>query len=631
MMRAESKKPWTGLMAAAGMISIAVLSGCAQGPSSSSPPISAQDRVPLPTVYPALKGTVGEYVGLGYTGPIVVRGWGLVAGLPNTGSGQMPPPIRKLMLNRLLRAGVGFYTRGTGNIDPNQILASKQVAAVAVEGAIPPLAVRGTTFDVYLRALPNTSTTSLENGLLWPVGLRVHIRLVDQSRVVARARGPVFCDPFTADGKLKPANALVREGRVIGGAVVEHSVPCLLELYNPSYRITDLIQRVINQHYGNYPPVATAENDRVIKVRIIHRFRHHPMRFVRRVLELYLAGNVPGFNDRQAEVIIKSLRDPAAPHEALAVALEQLGAPILPILQKHYKSSNAAVAYYCLQTGARLGDSDAITDISKIALDAASPFQRHAIYTLAHCHDRFLAGLTFRKLLHSASRRVQILGYKALLSIHSSIVYSQEISQKFIMDIIPGRQKCTIYVTTHRLPRIAFLGRIPTLAPGSLYISPHDTLTVNYPPAAAVPAGNGKSAANTEPVELYYRNPQNGQTVSMKSGAAIPAILATLAGAPDPFSKHFNPHQAFIGASYQRVVQLLYTLCHTGQIRADFRMESITGKTRLLMATLNQPRPSRSTMTHTAKNVTTAPGAGAPFSTKLPGELPAGSQSGGTQ
>jgi hypothetical protein len=223
------------------------------------------------------------------------------------------------------------------------------------------------------------------------------------------------------------------------------------------------------------------------------------------------------------------------------------------------------------------------------------------------------------------------MGYKALLSIHSSIVYSQEISQKFIMDIIPGRQKCTIYVTTHRLPRIAFLGRIPTLAPGSLYISPHDTLTVNYPPVADVPACHGKSAANTEPVELYYRNPLNGQTVSMKSGAAVPAILATLAGAPDPFSKHFNPHQAFIGASYQRVVQLLYTLCHTGQIRADFRMESITGKTRLLMATLNQPRPSRSTMTHTAKHVATAPGTGAPFSTKLPGELPAGSQQGGTQ
>lgn len=612
---------------AAALMSVVIVSGCSQGPSSSSPPVAAQDRIPLPSVYPALRGTVGQYVGLGYTGPIVVRGWGLVAGLPNTGSGQMPPPIRKIMLNRLLRDGVGFYTRGTGNIDPNQILASKRIAAVAVEGAIPPLAVRGMTFDVYLKALPNTSTTSLENGLLWPVGLRVHIRLVDQSKVVARARGPVFCNPFTADGRLKPANALVREGRVIGGAVVEQSVPCLLELYNPSYRITDLIQRVINQHYGNYPPVATAENDRVIKVRIIHRYRHDPMRFVRRVLELYLAGNVPGFNAHQAQVIIKSLHDPAAPHEALAVALEQLGAPVLPIIQKHYNSSNAAVAYYCLQTGARLGDSDAITDISQIALDTASPFQRQAIYTLAHCHDRFLAGITFRKLLHSASRRVQIMGYKALLSIHSSIVYSQEISQKFFMDIIPGRQKCTVYVTTHRVPRIAFLGKIPTLAPGSLYISPHDALTVNYSPPAA---GSSKSAGGG-PVELYYRNPLTGQTVSLRSGAAVPAILAVLAGAPNPFSKNFNPRQPFIGASYQRVVEMLYALSRKGMISADFRMESITGKTRLLMATLNEPRPSHSTMNRTATGTKTKSGTAAPFSTRLPGELPAGSQSTGGQ
>ncbi len=614
------------LSAAAGLLCLSILAGCSQGPSSSNPPIAAQDRVPLPSVYPALRGTVGQYAGLGYTGPIVVRGWGLVAGLPNTGSGQMPPPIRKLMLNRLLRAGIGFYTRGTGDIDPNQILNSKQVAAVAVEGAIPPLATQGTSFDVYLKALPNTGTTNLENGLLWPVGLRVHIRLADQSDVVARARGPVFCNPFTSKGTLKPANAIVRNGRVIGGAMVLHSVPAVLELYTPSYRITDLIQRVINQHYGNYPAVATAENDQVVKVRILHRYRHYPMRFIRRIMELYLAGNVPGFNAHQAQVIIRSLRDPAAPHAALGVALEQLGEPIIPILNKHYNSSNPAVAYYCLQAGARLGDSDAITDISKIALDTTSPFERKAIYTLSHCHDRFLAGVTFRKLLRSASRKVQIMAYKALLTIHSSIVYSQEISQKFIMDIVPGHQRCTIYVTTHRIPRIAFLGRIPSLAPGALYISPRDALTVNYLPAKTKTANDKKTAPPKEPVTLYYRSPLTGQTVSMKCGAALPSILATLAGAPNPFAKHFNPHQPFIGASYQRVVEMLYTLCHSGQVDADFHMETISGKNRLLMATLNRPRPSRSTMTPSAKKGLATQPSSTPFSTRLPGELPAGAQ-----
>jgi hypothetical protein len=621
----RGKKLFTTL---AGILSLGILAGCSQGPSSSTPPITAQDRIPLPSVYPALRGTVGQYVGLGFSGPIVVRGWGLVANLPNTGSGQMPPPIRKVMLNRLLRAGVGFYTSGLGNIDPNQILNSKQVAAVAVEGAIPPLAVAGTTFDVYLKALPNTGTTSLKNGLLWPVGLRVHIRLVDQSEVLARARGPVFCNPFTSTGALKPANAIVREGRVIGGAMVEHSVPAVLELYNPSYRITDLVQRVINQHYGNYPAVATAENDRVVKVRIIHRYRHDPMRFIRRIMNLYLAGNVPGFNNHQAQVIIKSLHDPAAPHASLGVALEQLGRPILPILMKHYHSSNPAVAYYCLQAGARLGDSDAITAISKIALDTASPFERKAVYTLSHCHDRFLAGVTFRKLLRSASRRVQIMGYRALLTIHSSIVYSQEISQKFFMDIVPGTQKCTVYVTTHRVPRIAFLGRIPKLAPGALYISPHDALTVNYLPAPAAGAAGKKSVQAGGPVELYYRNALTGQTVSMRCGAALPAIVAMLAGAPNPYGKHFNPHEPFIGASYQRVVEMIYSLCHSGQVDAHFQMETITGKNRALMASLNQPRPSHSTMQPTVAAGTTTKPTSTPFSTSLPGELPAGSQSG---
>ncbi len=607
------------------LLAAGVLAGCSGfGPKAGTPPVSAQDRVPLPSVYPALRGTVGQFATLTYAGPLVVRGWGLVAGLPNTGSGQMPPPIRRLMLDRLLKSGVGFYTHGTGNIDPNQILASREVAAVAVEGAIPPLAVRGTTFDLYLKALPNTGTTSLENGLLWPTNLRVHIRISDQSQVVARGRGPVFCDPFDADGKLKPRSAINREGRVIGGAVVEKSMPVVLELYNPSYRITDLIQRVINQHYGNYPAVATAENDRVVTLRIIRGYRHKPLRFVRRVLELYLAGNVPGFNLAQAKVIIKALgSDAAAPRPALAAALEQLGRPIIPFLQKYYNSGNAAVAYYCLQAGARLGDSDALQGISLIAQDTASPFQRRAIYTLIKSKDRFLAGVTFRKLLDSASRRVQVMGYKGLLSIHSSMIYSQAVGQKFVMDILPCKIKSLIYVTSHNLPRIAFIGRIPTLMPGSLYISPHNALTVNYPPAA-----KGSTTQPAQPVDLYYRDPLSGKTVSMKCGTALPAIITALAGSPNPFSPKFNPREPFIGISYQRVIRLLYMLCHTGQVNGEFRMETITGKNRELLASLNQPRPSRSTAVGITIAPTTRP-TNAPFSTSLPGELPAGDNAGG--
>ena len=58
-------------------------------------PVDAQDRISR-NYFPALKGTIGEFCTLGDSAPIVVEGYGIVAGLPNTGSGDMDPRIREL-------------------------------------------------------------------------------------------------------------------------------------------------------------------------------------------------------------------------------------------------------------------------------------------------------------------------------------------------------------------------------------------------------------------------------------------------------------------------------------------------------------------------------------------------------
>ena len=116
-------------IAALGGLMVLALAACSNQPKRPNrPPISLQDLHLKPSIYPALRGTIRSVATLAYARPIIVRGWGVVAGLPNTGSGEMPPGIRSILANRLLKNGAGYLSRGTQQYDPNRILNSRQVA-----------------------------------------------------------------------------------------------------------------------------------------------------------------------------------------------------------------------------------------------------------------------------------------------------------------------------------------------------------------------------------------------------------------------------------------------------------------------------------------------------------------------
>jgi hypothetical protein len=619
------------MIAAAGVLAMAIAACSDQPKRPSRPPISLQDMHLKPSIYPALRGTISSVAVQAYDSPLIVRAWGVVAGLPNTGSGEMPPAIRGILVNRLLKNGAGYLSRGTERYNPNRILNSREVAAVFVEGAIPPMATVGTHFDLYVTALPGTATTNLENGLLWPVPLRTHIRKNLQTNSIAHGMGPVFCNPFDADGTLKKPAEIIRNGRVLGGGVVTSSLPVILELYSPSYRISALVQRIINERFGGYPAVASAENDMMIRLRIPSRYRRHPARFVRRVMSLYLQRDMPGFDTAQAAVLIKALRDPNAPDEKLALALEQLGRPIIPMLRLHYGSPQPAVRFFTVLAGSFIGDEDAIAELAKVATDPKSPFQHTAIEALSRTGDRINATLAYSKLLRSNNPDLQVLAYKGLVAIHSSHLYRQPFPGKFLMNVLPAASSSLIYVTSHRLPQIGIIGSIPVLVPGTLYISPHGSLTVNYPVAAATATAPATAPAKEKaslPVMLYYRDPLTQKVVQMRCQPQLPAIITALASAPDPFSPKFNPNEPYIAISYQRLVAMLYTLCHSGELNATFRLEKMTNHSRTVFASLDQPRPSHSTMNGISS--ATQPSASAPspgntmgqYSTSLPGEVP---------
>ncbi len=625
-----------GGLATLALVAVGVsLGGCSNGRSGKAPPVAQQDLLPRPALYPALHGTIKSFAAVASANPVLVRGYGIVAGLPNTGSGEMPPPIRSMMINRLLKNNIGFLSHGTAQYDPSKILRSRQIAAVFVEGVIPPLAMRGTTFDLKVIALPNTQTTSLANGLLWTTPLRVHASLNNLSRVIARGRGPVFCDPLRdSASQLVKAGTILRTGRVMAGGIVSIKIPVILELYTPSYRISYLIQQIINQRYGGNPPVAAAENDRIVQLRVPRRYQNNPAQFVDMVMHLYLEQNIPGFTQAQAKRLLKALADPTAPLNQISTALAQLGRTVLPEIEPYYNSPDLRVAFYAARAGTIIGDEDAVTVLKKIVRQGRGPYLMDAVQTLEQSHDAVRASLAFQHLLHSADPRTRLLGYKALLEIHSPAIYSQVVGEKFMLDILPSAGPTLIYATRTGYPRLAIIGRVPKLIPGSLYVSQSNAITVNYP-LPSVPqkpqaiSAEKKHGSAALPVQLYYRDPLSHQMVQMSCDPELPDVITALAQAPNPFSPTYNPRVPYIAASYQRIVAMLFTLCHNKNIIATFMMQRKAPPSMALYASLNQPRPSGHTLgvyRHASgwnATSTTQPSHGlSPFSSALPGEKP---------
>jgi hypothetical protein len=113
-----------------------------------------------------MRGTVASETGLVGFEPIVVRGYGIVVGLRDTGSRQMPSDVRAFLTQELSKRGFGSGAPGAPKMSPQQLLNSSDTAVVIVEGVIPPGAPKGSKFDVRVTVAPGTSTVSLEGGRL---------------------------------------------------------------------------------------------------------------------------------------------------------------------------------------------------------------------------------------------------------------------------------------------------------------------------------------------------------------------------------------------------------------------------------------------------------------------------------
>ena len=185
-------------------------------------------------------------------------GYGLVVGLAGTGDRMLNAPFTEESVQAMLER-MGVSVRGSA-------MRVQNVAAVTVTATLPPFARAGSTIDVQVSALGDSS--SLQGGTL----LVSPLRGLDGS-IYAMAQGSVAVSGFKAQGAAAKINrGVMTSARIAGGAIVEKEVAFALRsatslklaLRNPDFTTAQRVARAIDRRF---PCSATVLDPATVQLR----------------------------------------------------------------------------------------------------------------------------------------------------------------------------------------------------------------------------------------------------------------------------------------------------------------------------------------------------------------------------
>ena len=420
-----------------------------------------------------LHGTVGSLVRVRGYRPLLVSGYGLVVGLPGTGSADVPAFLREWMLNEMRKRGLGSDKLGTESLSPERVLASQNTAIVRVAGLVPRGATKGTRFDVMVEALEQTQTTNLQGGRLWTtsLGVRGANRNLNFTRERARARGPIYVNPAARAGDTEGALGFQRRALILAGGKATHDRRLAFTLNQPSWTRSRLIANRINVRFGrpgDRPKLASPKTDRLIRLNLPPRYGDEPGRLLELIRHLYVQRG-KNFAPRQARQLAASLR--AAPERADRVvpAWVALGKTVLQVLRPLYEAEQRPLRFAAAEAGARLGDALAAQPLSKLARSESTAERKRAARALRFLPDTVDATDVLRRLVDDPAPAVRIAAADALAASGDPAVRRHVIRGggriKFVLDLVKA-ERPLISVRQSGIPRITvFDPNTPIRAP----------------------------------------------------------------------------------------------------------------------------------------------------------------------
>jgi len=538
---------------------ILIFYGCHQSTQTPSEAI----RIEADKIFEGTVGSICELIGYQ---SVKVQGYSLVIGLAGTGSSDCPVTVKKNYLEKDLRLlkEQGFLPSAYLNLSADEIIKHNSTAVVMVSGMVPAGALKGDRFDVEVRALEGTQTTSLQGGRL----LRSQLQIVVPgyrgrplaSRPTALAYGHIFINPFSVkQGEARKVDP--RRGVVLGGGRATYDSRIQLSLLRPDYRKAQLIQNRINSRFQgpDDEKIAEATGRSSIILRAPKAYRDRYGYFISIVWGLYLQGS-PGYLERKLVELMELSQQPEADYEAISLAWEGIGKPALPKLYPLYEDvSSGKPAYYAACTALNLEDRKAIDAMVKMSLDDTHPYQILAAKALSEYPSDLHGRAALVSLLRKDNYRLRLLAYAGLHKGKDFVIRSSKLGEGFTIDEVPGVGEPIVAVWATKDPRIVIFGEPLKCRSNLFYSSEDEGVTINARPGDLF-------------IGIHLKMPKNMGFVSRKSSFEVRELIKTLAR---PIRRSKDNRVIGPGLSFSEIVGILYALCKDEMIPARFALHRV--------------------------------------------------------
>ena len=441
-----------------------------------------------------LRGSIGSYGSFLNNRPRYVGGYGMVVDLNATGSNEVPGWLRQWLTNEMLQNNLGSVQFGTERFGPERVMADLGSSVVAVEGLIPPGAVRGSKFDVLVTMIDQTSTSLAGGRLFWPT--RMSISGLDKSLAYtepqAAAYGELFVNPVS-DGEQD--REFLRRALIVNGGTVLASQTVQFVLNQPSYRISNAIAERINARFeaadADNLPTAVAKTDGLIEINMPARFATQPDLLLELIEHLYL-DPTPAFVKPQAELLGKALvENPKDRADAVSLAWKGLGPNCIQVLRTYYSHENALVRQAALEAGAWLNDAQTIPRLTSQAREGEPAQRVRAANALVAMNRSNEARQEVRKLLDDPDPEVRLGAYEALALVRDPVIQRLSVTDgaehKFYIDRVPSEHPTVVALQGRELSIVIFGEDIPLRK--NVFAKLDNRMVLRTLPADSIPVG----------------------------------------------------------------------------------------------------------------------------------------------
>lgn len=440
-----------------------------------------------------------------------IEGIALLTELKSTGSAAKPGEIRRRLERDLERLDL--------DINPAQLIKSKETEIVMCRGFLPPGVRKGDRIDLEIQALRETEATSVENGFAIHTRLHDTARLgntVKEGHLKAIGTGRVLTNAALGNDK-KDSRTL--SGVILGGgrANVDRDLSLLMRKGSGSVRTATQISSALNRRFtistgGGLKNVAEAKTDQLITLKIPDQYRHNVGRYAQVVSNLAFAEDAQALVNR-LDLLQQQMTDPVSAGLA-AVRLEGIGRQAAPTLIRSLQNSQLPIRFYAAQALAYLGNTEGISVLQEAAI-AEPAFRWQALTALATL-DNGQSEQALIGLLSQSDDETRYGAFRALRLQNPShpVVQSQWMANDHHLSIIDNESEPLLHFARRERAEILIFNDSQTFSDKFLYVQSGLTVKSNGDGTVSIATyqadNTGKTVCSDRVSDVFQTIAQSG-------------------------------------------------------------------------------------------------------------------------